>query len=166
MAVPASDVPRVRVAALMCLDGRIVCVRHRAGSSAYHLLPGGGVSYRETIKDALEREVREETGLEIALGEPLFINDTIDPNGTRHVVNLTFAAEITGGQITSRPADRRVEGVDLIEPDDLLSLDLRPPLGPYILDVLQNSRTPKPAYLGALFVQAPSTACTHPPARP
>jgi 8-oxo-dGTP diphosphatase len=144
----------VRVAALMRIGGRIVCVRHRAGSVVYHLLPGGGVGYRETIKDALEREVREETGLEVEVREPLFINDTIDPNGTRHVVNLTFAAEVTGGEITSTPQDAQVEAVDLIEPGDLLALDLRPPLGPHILAALRGATTPKTAYLGSLFAEA------------
>ncbi len=143
--------PRVRVAALMRLEGRIVCVRHRAGSAVYHLLPGGGVQYRETIGDALKREVREETGLEIEVGAPLFINDTIDPAGRRHVVNLTFAAEVIGGNITSHPADKRVECVDLIEPDALLGLDLRPPLGEYILRALGGDAVPAAEYLGPLF---------------
>ncbi len=155
----------MRVAALMCVDGRIVCVRHRAGSRTYHLLPGGGVMYRETIRHALEREVREETGLEIAIGDPLFISDTIDPNGSRHVVNLTFGAEVTGGSITSSPDDHRVEAVDLIEPADLPSLDLRPPLAPHILRVLQDPTAPRAAYLGPLFTGASTTSAVEPTGR-
>ncbi len=85
-----SDAPRVRVAALMVLDGKVVTVRHRAGAAVYHLLPGGGVDYRETLESALLREIREETGLEARIGPPLFINDTIDPRGARHLVNITF----------------------------------------------------------------------------
>jgi len=151
-----SESPRIRVAALIFLEGRVVCVRHRAGSSVYHLLPGGGVGYRETIEQALLREVREETGLDVNLGEPLFISDTIDPTGRRHVVNLTFAAEVAGGAITDHPADGRVEGVYLVDPAALRSLDLRPPLGPHILEVLHAPSDYRARYLGPLFTQGKS----------
>lgn len=153
MGAPASDAPRVRVAALIVLDGKVVLVRHRAGSSTYHLLPGGGVDYRETLAEALVREVREETGLVIDPGRPLFINDTIDPRGSRHVVNLTFAATVVGGSVTGTPEDPRVEAVDLIEPRALEGLDLRPPMGEAVREMLSDDTMPA-RYLGSIFSDA------------
>lgn len=150
MAAPATGSPRIRVAALMRRDGRVVTVRHRAGDAVYHLLPGGGVDWGETLEDALVREVLEETGLEVALGELLFVNDTIDPRGTRHVVNLTFAANVTGGAITDSSADHRVEAVDLVNPDDLAALDLRPPIASALLKALAGTPV-APRYLGSVF---------------
>ncbi len=50
LAARVPDGPRVRVAALIVLDDRVVLVRHRARDSSYHLLPGGGVDYRETLE--------------------------------------------------------------------------------------------------------------------
>ena len=142
----------MRVAALIVLDGRIVLVRHRAGAATYHLLPGGGVDYRETLAEAVAREVREETGLEVSVGSLLFANDTIDPRGTRHVVNLTFAATITGGHVTGTPEDERVEAVDLVTPESLGSLDLRPPMASNIQNHLAGSPIGN-AYLGSLFTE-------------
>lgn len=141
----------MRVAALMTLAGRVVLVRHRAGSSTYHLLPGGGVDYRETLSEALTREIAEETGLEAEVGRPLFINDTIDPAGPRHVVNITFAATVTSGQVTQHPHDPRVEAVDLVEPHRLASLDLRPPLAAELMRVLEGSAPLGLQYLGSLY---------------
>jgi len=139
----------------MILDGKVVLVRHRAGSATYHLLPGGGVDYRESVEDALSREVLEETGLEARLVRPLFINDTIDPAGSRHVVNLTFLAEITGGRITDKPADRRVEAVDLVTVEELADLDLRPPLAPYLLEAFSEGLAcADTRYLGSIFSAA------------
>ncbi len=149
MVARASEWPRVRVAALLLHDGNVVLVRHRSTGNAYHLLPGGGVDYRETLGAALKREVLEETGFVVNVGELLFVSDTIDPGGPRHVVNITFAAEIVGGVITTTPLDDNVEAVELIAPDGLLGLDLRPPMAAEIAGFLAGDTTP--GYLGPLF---------------
>jgi 8-oxo-dGTP diphosphatase len=150
LAAPVTARPRIRVAALMRKDERVVTVRHRAGDAVYHLLPGGGVDWGETLEDALVREVLEETGLEVTIGELLFVNDTIDPQGTRHVVNLTFEAHVTGGVITESPADHRVEAVDLVRPDDLATLDLRPPIASALQGALAGAPKGR-RYLGSVF---------------
>ncbi len=159
MAVQASRGPRVRVAALMLLDGDVVVVRHRAGRDVYHLLPGGGVDLNETLSDALKREVAEETGLLIDVGRPLIINDTIDPSGARHVVNITFAATIIGGSITSSPSDLRVEGVELVSPDALTKLDMRPPIASEIEIAVANEEYPT-KYVGSVFVEVDGSNIT------
>lgn len=48
-------------------SGRVVLARHRFGSPPWRLL-GGFIHRRETLPDALRREIREETGLEIEVG--------------------------------------------------------------------------------------------------
>ena len=150
MAARVPEGPRVRVAALILLDGKVVLVRHRALNSSYHLLPGGGVDYRETLESALVREVAEETGLQVEVGRPLLINDTIDPAGCRHVVNITFFATVIGGEITESPQDRRVEAADLCDVGALAGLDLRPPLAEAIAVILDGTDTTT-RYLGPLF---------------
>ena len=152
LAARVPDGPRVRVAALIVLDDRIVLVKHRARDSSYYLLPGGGVDYRETLERALVREVSEETGLLVEIGRPLLVNDTIDPRGSRHVVNITFLAAVVGGELTDSPLDPRVESVELFEVSALVGLDLRPPLASAIVAALEGSDT-SARYLGSLFTE-------------
>ncbi|MDZ4181108.1 MAG: NUDIX hydrolase [Coriobacteriia bacterium] len=151
MVARASSGPRVRVAALMTFAGKVVLVRHRRGARTYHLLPGGGVNRGESLADALMREVAEETGLHCSVGRPLIINDTIDPNGNRHIINITFDAHVTGGSITDTPEDDRVESVDLRNPAELGSLDLRPPIAALVFEALRNPSGFSTVYAGSLF---------------
>jgi ADP-ribose pyrophosphatase YjhB (NUDIX family) len=45
-------------------DGKVLLVRHSYGREAWYL-PGGGVKRRETIEQAVRREVREEVAVDI-----------------------------------------------------------------------------------------------------
>lgn len=155
MAARASRTIRLRVAALVILDGRVVLVRHRHGERTYHLLPGGGVEVGEPLGDALVREVLEETGLQVRIVRPLFVNDSIDPGGSRHIVNITFLAEIVGGAVTDRPMDHRVEAVELVGPAALTELDLRPPIGAQLADALASIEVCEARYLGSVWVTEP-----------
>lgn len=152
MAAQASERPRVRVAGLALIDGRVVLVRHRSGNARYHLLPGGGVGWGETLPDALTREFAEETGLVCEVGRPLVISDTIDPEGRRHIVNITFAVSITGGSITDAPDDPRVEAVETVDVDALGRLDLRPPLHDVIAEAARMGDAFQAAYAGSRYV--------------
>ncbi len=150
LAARGSSSPRVRVAALALLDGKVVTVRHRRGDATYHLLPGGGVNFGETLSDALIREVEEETGLRATIGRPLIINDTIDPSGNRHIVNITFAATVEG-TVTTSPDDSRVEAVDLIDPARFEDLDFRPPIAREITRALGDPLGFMATYAGSPF---------------
>lgn len=150
MAAQASE-PRVRVAAAILDHGRIVLVEHDRGGVRYLLLPGGGVEAGESLTEALEREVLEETGLLIRVDRLLFVNDTIAPDGRRHVVNVTFAATAVGGQIAERPDDAGITSVRLISPAALSGLDLRPPIGAELARAADHGLDTPATYLGSLW---------------
>lgn len=143
--------PRVRVAALMLMDEKVVVVRHRFGQETYHLLPGGGVDFGETLATALQREVLEETGLVCEVGRPLILNDTIAPSGDRHIVNITFEARIVGGTVSDQPQDERVEQVDLVTPTQLGELDFRPPIADQIVQALKAGDGWECMYAGSVY---------------
>jgi 8-oxo-dGTP diphosphatase len=153
LAAPACEQLRVRVAAVIVIDGKIVLVRHRKDARAYHLLPGGGVEAGETLQDALIREVAEETGLAIEVSRPLFISETIDPRGGRHLLNVTFLGVVLGGRITRTPIDPRVEAVESAAFGDLAAMDLRPPIATPLLEAFEAGFSMDTRYLGSLWVE-------------
>lgn len=151
-AAQAYKYPRVRVAALIFLDGQIVVVRHRRDDSSYYLLPGGGVSWGETLEQALIREVAEETGLQIQMGPLLLVSDTIDPNGARHVVNLIFEVVVTERPAKMTSSDSRVEKVELVAISELGRLDFRPPVVKQLLNASSTSRRTQQIYIGSTWM--------------
>lgn len=154
LAAPASDGPRVRVAAVILVGDKIVLVRQQKGGEQYYLLPGGGVKRGETLHDAILREVREETGLECRVQSPLLISDTIAPDGSRHLVNITFLATPVGhGTVSTRPLDEAIQGVDLVDPALLETLDLRPPIGAAVLAAIDSGFREPARYLGPLWTE-------------
>jgi ADP-ribose pyrophosphatase YjhB (NUDIX family) len=54
-------------------EGRVLLARHRFGAPQWRFL-GGFLAPRERLEDALAREVREETGLDIEVGPILEAN--------------------------------------------------------------------------------------------
>jgi 8-oxo-dGTP diphosphatase len=93
---------KVRVAIILFKDDKILLVRHRKHQQNYWVLPGGTVEWGETLEKAAKREIKEETNLEIALGEPVFIDEALPRDGHQHVVDLYFRGKILAGDLRVR----------------------------------------------------------------
>jgi ADP-ribose pyrophosphatase YjhB (NUDIX family) len=97
--------PYLAVSAAIFRNSRVLIVRRgRPPSQGVHTLPGGGVELGETLEQAVAREVREETGLDV---EPVALagyRQVIMRDGLgkieRHFVILPFAARWIAGEIS------------------------------------------------------------------
>jgi len=95
--------PRVAVGAIVFKDNRVLLVR-RGKPPAENLwaIPGGRVEIGETLQEAAEREILEETGISIRALDPTYTFDVIDRDAsgqTRyHYVIVDLTAEYIRGE--------------------------------------------------------------------
>ncbi len=104
--------PIPSVGAVMIDDGRILVVhRGRGPYAGVWAVPGGRQRRGETMHEAVRREVREETGLIVEVGDPLWIGDILDlaDPPAYHYTVVDFAAFVIGGALVNPyPTVRRV----------------------------------------------------------
>ena len=102
---PAAPVPAV--GAVVVHDGAVLLVRRgRAPARGVWAVPGGRVELGETLAEATEREVREETGVSVRAGEPIWSFDSVirDDEGriAYHYVIVDLLAEYVEGEPRAR----------------------------------------------------------------
>jgi ADP-ribose pyrophosphatase YjhB (NUDIX family) len=101
--------------ALIEREGRVLLGRRNDEPSAgLWDIPGGFLNEHEHPEEALRREVREETGLDIEIGE--FLGVWMQEYVHRNVLCLTWLARPAGGE--ERPGDDLVE-LRWFAPDEL-----------------------------------------------
>jgi ADP-ribose pyrophosphatase YjhB (NUDIX family) len=92
--------PRIAVRAVILHENRLLLVNAwPAGMSDLWCVPGGGVEPGTSLPDNLRREVHEETGLTVAVGDPCLVNEFHDPASSFHQVDVYFRCAIADGTL-------------------------------------------------------------------
>ena len=86
---------RVRVTGIVVEDGRVLLLNQDTDTGRSWSLPGGKLEAGETLAQALVREMKEETGLDVLPGRLLYVCDHVPAE----VVHMTFEARRTGGTL-------------------------------------------------------------------
>lgn len=87
--------PRVSARAVVVdQEGRILLVRHLDNDRAFHVLPGGRVEPGETAAEAACREMHEETGLQVDIGELLWVREYLPERHPGHPYHRTHLQQL------------------------------------------------------------------------
>ncbi len=99
--------PRLATRAIIVQDRRLLLVNAFPTSRGSNLwcAPGGGVATGQSLPDNLIREVHEETGLTVSVGELALVNEFHDPRTGYHQVDLLFRCRIIAGDLDADWAD-------------------------------------------------------------
>lgn len=85
---------RVRASGLCIQDNSVLLVAHRGlvEGALYWAPPGGGVEFGESVRSAVKREILEETGLTVEVGEFMFLREFL--RHPLHAIELYFKTPV------------------------------------------------------------------------
>lgn len=119
---------RIAVYGLIFDDGRVL-LAHRRDIDWWNL-PGGGMEVGETVEEAIRREVREETGLEVQFERLVGVYS----KPQKQEVVLTFRCRVIGGELRATEESRAC----IYFPPDALPRNTLPKHRERIMDALLN----------------------------
>lgn len=138
---------RVKARAVIWIDGKLIVAEQTRRGRSELSLPGGRVQTRESVLDALRREVAEETGLEVVPSRFLYASEIVE-SVLRQDLELIFLAHASG-----IPALNGLKAIDL---DGDRWPAVRPPILAHIARDVSSDWRDTPRWLGNLA--KPSTS--------
>ncbi len=133
---------RLATRAIIMNENKLLIVNAWRGRTHLWCAPGGGAEPHQSLPANLSREVFEETGITVKVGEPCLVNEFHDPDGDFHQVDIYFRCEIVSGDLHGEWTDpegvvshrRWVSRSELSEyrlkPDSLAAVAWRDPDAP------------------------------------
>ena len=128
--------PRLAVGAIVFHDGAVLLVkRGQAPARGQWAIPGGSVRLGETLQEAAQREIFEETGIVIRAKAPVYTFDAIvrDDAGRIqfHYVIVDLEADFLHGDLH---AGDDADDVRWVASDQLAHLNVSPPTAKLLRD--------------------------------
>ena len=149
---------RVGVKAIIIQNEKLLVVKKRDGKGVFYSFPGGGQEAGETLTQAVQREVLEETGLGVQVGPLLFVceyigkhHENAETEGHLHVVDHLFhcLVENLPDALQAKEADLGQEGIEWLSLRQLASYRFYPQaLIPSLIDLGQGRLLSVPIYVG------------------
>lgn len=90
------NVMQVRVTGILIEGEKLLLVKQKVANRNWSL-PGGRVENGEMLEEAMIREMREETGLEVKIKQLLYVCDK--PDASLSLLHITFLLEKLTGEI-------------------------------------------------------------------
>jgi len=109
-----SDLPVVGVGVVLVQDGKVLLVqRGRDPGRGLWAVPGGKIRHGEPMREAARRELLEETGLEVEVGDVVWVGEYLEADD--HIVLIDFAGSVMGGELRAGDDAEDVRWVELEE---------------------------------------------------
>jgi 8-oxo-dGTP diphosphatase len=130
---------RNRAAAIIIREGKLLLMRRHKPGRDYYILPGGGVKLDESYPDACIREVKEETGLDVAGLQLVFTNFYRGLQEQYFLARVSEGVPILGGVEAARNSPNNAYSLEWLGEEEVEAVNLLPAAAKrYCLAVIRN----------------------------
>lgn len=117
---------RISAKAVIIQNGKLLAIKLNDGKEEWYILPGGGQDCEERLPQTVEREVREEAGIEVKCKDLLFVIEGVHGESF-HRVDLVFLCDYIGEALDATlHSDTNQVGVEWLDLSILNRLPLYP----------------------------------------
>lgn len=141
----------IRPAILIIENGQVLTMQYNYGGQEVYNLPGGNLELGEHLSDTLAREMQEELGIEVWVGEMVLVGEVYFEDRKKHTLHLLFEGKITAGIPTLNPKETSALAIKWLTINDLEKVNLYPNLSKSIKDYLKGKLSNK--YIGKIDQQ-------------
>ena len=117
-----------RVRAIIVINGKVVLIKRLKDRQEYYVFPGGGVENGEDNNSALERECREELGVEVKVGKLVYEKEFAGQKQYFYLCEYVSGklGSGTGPEFSNSSDYSGGYKIDLMKIENLDNIDLRP----------------------------------------
>ncbi len=118
---------RIRPSALIIQEQQLLTLKYTYPGGVIYALPGGNLEFGENLKDALERELQEELGIEAAISDLHTIAEVLFEG--KNTIHIVFHCSGFKGDIVLNPSETTAEAYEWLALEELHKYTLYPNIG-------------------------------------
>lgn len=139
---------KIRPAVAIIEKEKILTMHYKYGGQDVYNLPGGNLEFGESLTLALSRELEEELGIKVEIGELMMVGEVHFPEPQKQTIHFIFEGKITEGTPTLNPEHTSALAIRWVSLKELTNINLYPNICKSLKEYLSGSLDDK--YIGKL----------------
>lgn len=139
---------KIRPAVAIIENEKILTMHYQYGGQDVYNLPGGNLEFGESLTLALTRELEEELGITIEIGELMMVGEVHFSDPQKQTIHFIFEGKIVEGNPMLNPEHTSALAIRWLSIKELSNVNLYPNISKSLKEYLSGNLPDK--YIGKL----------------
>lgn len=139
---------KIRPAVAIIENEKILTMHYQYGGQDVYNLPGGNLEFGESLTLALTRELEEELGIKVEIGELMMVGEVHFSDHQKQTIHFIFEGKIIDGTPMLNPEHTSALAIRWLNIKELSSINLYPNISKNLKEYLSGNLPDK--YIGKL----------------